>query len=196
MRLINHTEGECCTDSILSESPTVGGAAWRVSQGQSHVEREQFLLSLSLCLCLPHPRLCFPPHVALSRHLSNSIWQALFFLVAFQMGIGWHSLPVKAETELSKHTVEFRLLEDILCWWRAERLVTPYSLLSIQALPENTGTADLLFRRPWSFYWIWNNFFFSSSPVLTTSAEVLIIRDSFLQFLYDMKQSKISTVWK
>ena len=52
MRLINHAEGECCTDSILSESPTVGGAAWRVSQGQSHVEREQFLLSLSLSLSL------------------------------------------------------------------------------------------------------------------------------------------------
>lgn len=63
------------------------------------------------------PRLCFSPHVALSRHLSNSFWQALFFLVTFEMGIGCHSLPVKAETELSKHAVEFHLLEDILHWW-------------------------------------------------------------------------------
>lgn len=70
--------------------------------------------------CLPLPltllRLCFPPHVALSRRLCNSFWQALFFPVAFQKWIGWHSLPVMAETELSKHTVEFQLLEDILCW--------------------------------------------------------------------------------
>lgn len=76
-----------------------------------------FFLSHSLSLA----QLSFSPHVALSRHLTNSFWQALFFLVSFQMGIGWHSLPVKAETELSKHRVEFQLLEDILCWWHVLR---------------------------------------------------------------------------
>lgn len=189
MRLINHTEGERCTDSILSESPTVGGAAWSVSQGQSHVEKEQFLLSLSLFLSISLSPDYFSPHVALSRHLSNSFWQALFFLVAFQMGIGWHSLPVKAETELSKHTVEFQLSEDILCWWHVLRGLQLHTPALHSSTRKNTGTADLLFRRPWSFYWIWNIFFFPQ--IVTTICEVLIGR-SVLLFLCVMNLSKLA----
>lgn len=71
----------------------------------------------------PSPSPSLSPHVALSRRLSNSFWQALFFLVAFEMGIGWHSLPVSAETDVSKQCwiSAFGGYSLLMTW--AERLV-------------------------------------------------------------------------
>lgn len=72
-----------------------GGSSRKCVSGTESCREGTASLSLS--------QLCFSPHVALSRHRSDLFWQALFFLVAFQIGIGWHSLPVRAKTELSKH---------------------------------------------------------------------------------------------
>lgn len=107
--------------------------------------RERRALSLSLC-----PSLSFPPHVALCRHRSNSFWQALFFLVAFQIGIGWHSLPVKAETDLSKHSwiSAFRQYSLLMTCWEACN--SKHKLLEhSERYWEYNGTDNFSYESPW-----------------------------------------------
>lgn len=97
-----------------------GGSSRKcVSGTESWRERRAFFfLSLSFPLSFS-----LSPHVGLSRCLSDSFWQALFFLVVFQMRIGCHSLPVSAETDVSKQRWISAFGGYSLLMTRAERLV-------------------------------------------------------------------------
>lgn len=70
-----------------------GGSSRKCVSGTESCRERRVFSSLPLPLS---------PHVALSRRLSNSFWQALFLLVAFRTGIGWRSLPLSTETDASK----------------------------------------------------------------------------------------------